>query len=162
MASAPQQVDQLTANQFNPITAVNAKGIRFVAWLQLNESGAGDDIWAIRDVPGQLPTSATLIASFPQNFISELNVFVDEDGNALVTWVGDRMPSPPTPWHIWANRFAVGGGSGSGWGTPQIIDGYATHSGTNLHPVFDHAGNAFALWQQYDCCAIHSLPEHHS
>ncbi len=149
-----QQVDQLTTNQFSPVTAVNAKGIRFIAWLQSNESGAGDDIWAIRQVPGAISTSATLVASFPQNYASELNVRVDDDGNAFATWVVDT--ASPQPRHIWANRFATGNARGSGWGTPQIIDGYSTSSGTNLHLVFDHAGNALALWQQYDCCAIHS------
>lgn len=151
---APQQVVRMTATQWNPVTAVNIKGIRFVVWQQSN--GSGDDIWATRYTPDGASANATRVASFPQDYISQLNVAVDGDGNAFVTWVVDKPPYTQ-PRRIWANRFTTGSGGGSGWGVPQAIDGYAARSATNLHLVFDRAGNAFALWQEYDCCATHSL-----
>ncbi|MES1196903.1 MAG: hypothetical protein ABUL58_08160, partial [Steroidobacter sp.] len=154
---APELIDHLTANQFGPVTAINAKGVRFVAWLQSNDSGTGNDIWAIRHVPGMASTDAVRVASFPENYISQLNVFVDEDGDAFVTWVVDRKPIPITPWHLWAVRFSAGGGPGTGWETPQIIDGYSARSATQLRLKFDHNANAIALWQEYDCCGVHSL-----
>ncbi len=166
---APQVIDRLTSTQWNQVTATNAKGVRFVAWLQANDANTGDDIWAIRYVPGVVSTAVRIasferIASYPENYISELNVFVDEDGNAFTTWVIQNYPlldpppnyNFPPAWHLWATRFVTGSGWGSGWGTPQIIDGYSKHSATNLHLVFDHTGNAFALWQEFDCCGIHS------
>ncbi|HEX2585640.1 MAG TPA: Ig-like domain-containing protein [Steroidobacteraceae bacterium] len=152
----PSRIDRLTS-QWSPVTATNAKGIRFVAWLQSNEWGTGDDIWAVRHMPGTT-SSAVRIASFPQDeYVTELNVFVDEDGNAFATWVIQKTPvTYPPAWHQWANRFVTGSGPGSGWGTAQIIDGYSTRSATNLHLVFDHAGNAVALWQEFICCGYHS------
>ena len=149
----PQLVDRTTATQWDATTAVNEKGVRFVVWQQVGDSG--NEIWAIRHTADNAAATAVRIASVGNDYISELKVSVDNDGNAFVTWVVDK--SPPLPRHIWANRFVAGSGGGTGWGAPQIIDGYAARSGTNLHLAFDRVGNAFALWQEYDCCAIHSL-----
>jgi len=151
----PQLIDRLTTEQWNPVTAVNSKGIRFVAWQQSN--GAGDDIWAVRHVPGATAAETpVLIASLGTEYASEVRVFVDENGNAFVTWQLDKS-EVWLPRRLWASRFTAGSGAGSGWGVPQAIDGYAKRSGTNLHLVFDHAGNAVALWQEWDCCGPHSL-----
>ncbi len=168
----PQLVAQTISAPVSGVhaSATNAKGIRFIAWVQ-QFSDSEEDIWAIRQVPGTTPTEPTLIASYsrispdptdphPLDRVGEINVTVDNDGNAFVTWVATISPvlEPTTqPLHLWASRFVVGSSFGSGWGTPQIIDGYAKRSATNTHLVFDKAGNAFALWQEYDCCALHSL-----
>ncbi|MGC3980653.1 MAG: hypothetical protein QM808_05285 [Steroidobacteraceae bacterium] len=151
---APMIVEHLSPDQWNPATASNNSGIRFVAWQQSN--GTGDDIWAVRHAADGTAGSPVLIAHFAQDYIAELKVSVDDAGNAFVAWVIDEAPFS-APRRLWVNRFVAGSGWGSGWGTPQVIDGYAKRSATNLHLVFDHAGNAFALWQEYDCCSIHSL-----
>jgi hypothetical protein len=142
---APQQIYNVPLGLWGPTTASNAKGVRFIVWIEANNPGVGYDVWATRQVPGQPSTDAVLVASFPNNYVSELNVFVDDDGNAFATWVTN---SAPLPVHIWVNRFSVG----SGWGTPQIINGNSKLVGSSLHLAFDHVGNALALWKEYNCC----------
>jgi hypothetical protein len=151
---APLTIDRLVPYQFNPTTATNGNGVRFSAWQQ--SLGGGDAIWVVRHLGNETDAGPFLLASFPQNYVSELALTVDDSGNAFATWIVDT-PSGPRPRHLWASRFKAGSGSGSGWSTPQIIDGYATRSATNAHLVVDHAGNAFVLWQEFDCCFIHSL-----
>lgn len=164
---ARQVIYQLLSVYAVHATARNNKGVRIVTWLRSSQTS--DDIMAVRFVPGVSTPELTLVASFsrisadptymyPIDRVAELNVVIDDDGNAFVTWVAtianssDVLHSSPI-FHLWASRFVPG----SGWNTAQIIDGYVKHSATNAHVVFDHAGNAFAMWQQYDCCGLHSI-----
>jgi len=148
----PLTTDRVAVAQgqvFNQATAVNNKGVRFVVWPQSN--GIGHDIWAFRHLPGETSSSApALVASLGKNNAEQLQVFVDDNGNAFVTWVMVNPNNFNVPQRSWANRFVAG--SGGGWGVPQAIDGYAARSSSNLHLMFDHAGNALVIWQEWDCC----------
>jgi len=158
----PQMLHQLAPGQWNAVTRHNVKGVRFILWQQTNASG-GDDIWAIRQLPGKPASAATMVASYPY-LIRELNVFVDDDGNAMASWVVSRVVNGGTNGELLRlSRFVAGTGSGSGWGSPQAIDNIPIgedgieYSGSDLHLAFDHAGNALAIWARFQCCGPHTL-----
>jgi len=155
---SPQLLYQLAPGQWNPVTRSNAKGVRFILWLQTNASG-GDDIWAMRQLPGKPAEAPTLVKSYPYNVFG-LNVFIDDDGNAMASWVVERAGNGTTLGELLrVSRFLAGTGSWAGWGTPQNLDFDFSESGENsgagLKIVFDHAGNALAVWSRYLCCAMH-------
>ncbi|HEX2586332.1 MAG TPA: Ig-like domain-containing protein [Steroidobacteraceae bacterium] len=154
----PQLLYSLAAGQWNVVTRSNAKGVRFILWLQTNASG-GDDIWAVRQLPGKPAEAPALVKSYPYG-IYDLNVFIDDDGNAMASWVVQRT-GPPYAELLRVSRFLAGTGSWAGWGTPQNLDDVYSEAGENsgsgLHIVFDHAGNALAVWGRYQCCGYHEL-----
>lgn len=69
-------------------------------------------------------------------------VAADDEGNAIAVW---HQPDGAYN-RIWANRYV----NGSGWGVAEIIGTNDTASSSIPQLAMDAAGNAFAIWIQYD------------
>jgi hypothetical protein len=69
-------------------------------------------------------------------------VAVDGNGNAVAVWYqGDGTRN-----NIWTSRYAAG----SGWGIATLLETDDTGSAQDPQVAVDGAGNAFAVWTQYD------------
>ena len=66
----------------------------------------------------------------------------DAAGNALAVW----EQSDGIRFSIWSNRYTAG----SGWGTPELIEADDTGGAECPQIAFDAAGNALAVWRQFD------------
>jgi len=127
------------AGAATPHVAVDPSGNAMAVWIQV--SGPFASIWANRYVVGTGWGTAGLAETNDTGGADGPQVAVDPSGNAVATWrqwdgaVND----------IWANRYVVG----TGWGTAELIE---TDSGEAQGSVVgvDAAGNAIAVWQQFD------------
>ncbi|MBI5055613.1 MAG: hypothetical protein HZB61_03225 [Nitrospirae bacterium] len=66
----------------------------------------------------------------------------DSSGNAIAVW--EQWGG--STYSILANRYT----SGSGWGTPELIETDDTGDALNPTITFDSSGNAIAVWEQWD------------
>ena len=120
-----------------PKIAIDEAGNAFAVWLQ--SDGSRIDVRASRFVGGAW-TAPTTIESGDGNARTPA-LAVDASGNALAVWTQYAGTRTDT----WANRF-----SGGSWGTPVRID--VSDVGSTYEPrvAVDPAGNAIAVWAQYD------------
>jgi len=127
------------ASAFAPQVAVGPSGSAAAVWVQV--SGPFASTWANRYVVGTGWGTAGLVETSDTGDASTPQVAVDPSGNAIATWRHwDGVTNS-----IWANRYVVG----TGWGTAESIE---TGSGAAQGSVVavDAAGNAIAVWQQFD------------
>jgi hypothetical protein len=75
---------------------------------------------------------------------SELQLAIHASGTAFAVWVTTQRDSGRKD--IWANRFVVD----SGWGTPVLLESNDVGSAHGPKIAMDAAGNAVAVWAQYD------------
>lgn len=86
--------------------------------------------------------TAQLIETDNAGGAGDPRVAFDTAGNALAVWTqGDG-----TRYNIWANRYTAG----SGWGTAQLIETDNASDAGNPQIAIDTAGNALAVWEQFD------------
>jgi len=129
----------------NPQVSADSSGNATVVWAQ--HDGNHYRIWSNRFVVGVGWGNAERIET---NDLGEdatgPQVSVDSSGNAIVVWYKDRDTTSMVNEDIWSNRYAVG----LGWGTAELIE--TDDSGRACYPRVstDVAGNAIAVWCQYD------------
>ncbi len=125
-------------NAFNPQVSFDKAGNAIAVWFQWD--GTQFRIYANRYVAGTGWGAAAAIETNPNNALHP-QVSFDRAGNAIAVWEQDDGIYN----RIYANRYVAG----TGWGAAAIID-----AGPNgaLHPQvsFDSAGNAIAVWDQWD------------
>jgi|GEM_PF-1204298 len=116
---------------------ITADGSAFATWVQAISS-SDCAIQASRYAPGSGWTAAEIVG--PGLCLSEPQIGMDEEGNAIVVW---NQPSGPTP-NIWANRYSAG----EGWGTAQMIesDGEGTSRGPQV--AVTPKGDALVVWRK--------------
>jgi hypothetical protein len=73
-------------------------------------------------------------------------IAVDGAGNAIAVWEQRNGTTPSSRYDLWANRYEVG----VGWGTEELIENEDLGNASRPELVMDDAGNATAVWQQYD------------
>ncbi|MCL4467384.1 MAG: hypothetical protein M1591_00425, partial [Deltaproteobacteria bacterium] len=136
-------IDAGPNNALHPQVSFDSAGNAIAVWYQ--SDGTHGRIYANRYVAGTgwsvaAIIDAGIIAANPNNALHP-QVSFDRAGNAIAVWEQDDGIYN----RIYANRYVAG----TGWGAAAIID-----AGPNgaLHPQvsFDSAGNAIAVWDQWD------------
>ena len=123
-----------------PQIASDASGNALAVWEQWD--GTRWNIQANRYAVGSGWDSAVLIETDNAGDTKFPQIASDAAGNALAVW----GQWDGTRYNIWANRYAVG----SGWGSAVLIE---TNNAGNAHApqiASDAAGNALAVWEQWD------------
>jgi hypothetical protein len=122
-----------------PQVAVDAEGNAIAVWYQF---GTLVNIWANRFDAGTGWGTALLIETDDEEHAYRPQVAVDAAGNAIAVWHQyDRTRN-----NIWANWFGVG----TGWGTALLIETDDAGDASFPQVAVDAAGNAIAVWYQYD------------
>jgi hypothetical protein len=86
--------------------------------------------------------TATLIET-DTGYADRPKIAVDGAGNAIAVW----FQSDGTRLNIWANRYTA---SSNSWGSPVLIETDNAGDAADPQIAFDGAGNAIAVWQQFD------------
>jgi hypothetical protein len=125
-----------------PQVAMDTTGNAIAVWYQ--HDGARYNIWANRfnAATGTWGT-AELIETDNLGSAYSPEIAVDTAGNAIAVWYQhDGMRN-----NIWANRYVAASGT---WGTAELIE--TDNTGDTYDPDigFDAAGNAYAVWNQFD------------
>jgi len=125
-----------------PQVAMDASGNALAVWSQYE--GTNDSIWSNRYVAGTGWGTAELIETDNSGNAYRPQLAMDSAGNAMAVW-GVMWPVDGTVDSIWANRYSAG----TGWDTAEPIE---TGSGDAGYPqvTVDSAGNAMAIWHQFD------------
>ena len=93
---------------------------------------AGEIGWQVAEL---IETDAGYLQSPPQ-------IAFDPDGNAIAVWA----QHDGTEVSIWANRYTPS----TGWGTAELIETNNVGYTENPQIAIDAAGNAIAVWDQWD------------
>ncbi len=124
----------------NPQIAFDGSGNALAVWKQ--SDGTRDNIWSNRYVAGTGWGSAQLIETDNAGDGRRPQIAFDGNGNALAVW--EQFDG--TRDNVWSNRYV----SGTGWGTPQLIESDNAGDAGNPQIAFDGSGNALAIWDQWD------------
>ncbi len=127
------------ADAFSPAVAVDPAGNAIAVWSQ--SDGTADSIFANRfDVSGSWGVPV-LIETNNNSAFSPV-VAMDAGGNAIAVWIQFDTAADS----VFANRFDAG----AGWGVAELIE--ANNVGDAFLPqvAMDAAGNATAMWQQFN------------
>ena len=124
----------------SPQVAMDEDGNAIAVWQQSDDTD--NSIWSNRYVVGDGWGTATVIED--DNSVEAVNpqVAVDSAGNAIAVW----QQSDDTDNSIWSNRYVVG----DGWGTATVIEDDNSVEAVNPQVAVDSAGNAIAVWEQFD------------
>ncbi len=122
-----------------PQVSMDASGNAVAVWSQ--DDGTRFNIRANRYVVGIGWGSGELIETDNAGNATRPQVSVDAGGNAVAVW----EQADGTRLNIWANRYVVG----IGWGSGELIE---TETGDAVLPQIsmDANGNGVAVWQQND------------
>lgn len=135
-----------------PQIAVDAAGTALAVWEQ--NDGSRHNIWANRYTVGSGWGMATLIESEDTGPATDPQIAVDAAGNAMAVW----QQHDGTRRNIWANRYTAG----SGWGTAALIESEDDGGASRPEIAIDAAGNAWAVWVQYDDPRYNIWANHYS
>ena len=126
-------------NSFDPMIDMDGSGNAVAVWRQ--DDGAIYNVVSNRYTPGSGWGTAEIIESGDGQVQPPTNVAVDDDGNALAVW----RQWDGSKYDIISNRFTPG----EVWGDEEEIE---DNEGTaeTPHIDMDDAGNAVAVWRQYD------------
>ena len=135
----PIIVDNLDSDAYSPQIAVDRNGNAFAVWEQFD--GTEYSVFSNRYNGGSWGT-ATVIENSAGDAYSP-RIAVDKNGNAIAVW----YQFDGTVNNIVAIRYLVG--LGGGWGTAAPIGAGVEHA-YNPEIAIDAAGNAIAVWEQWD------------
>lgn len=139
--SAPVQVESnATGSASRPEAGLDASGNAVIVWQQ--PDGSRESVWASRGTPGGSWTQPVLLETDDAGDVSSPRLAVDRPGNAFAVW------------HQWDGaRYNVHGASfapGVGWTPAALVDTGDAGSATDPEISADNAGNAYAVWHQWD------------
>lgn len=124
-----------------PRIAMDGAGNALAVWLQSDGSRA--NVMASRFAGGTW--TAPVAIETAEGTASAPALAVDAAGNALAVWSQAAGTAVGARTDIWANRF-----SGGNWATAVRVDGDDAGSTYEPQVAIDPAGNAIAVWAQYD------------
>ncbi len=131
-------IDAGSTGANNPQVSFDSAGNAIAVWDQ--SDGTNYRIYANRYVAGTGWGTAAIIDAGP-NYAYLPQVSIDSAGNAIAVW----KQWDGTHYRIYANRYVAG----TVWGTAAIIDA-GPNNANNPQVSFDSAGNAIAVWEQWD------------
>ena len=129
--------DDPLVDAVEPSVDVDAAGRAIAVWQEWD--GTEANVTSRRFVPGG-GWGPLEHVDLPSVDAGTPEVESDPNGNAVAVWTG---PSGVF-WSVWANRYEAG----SGWQTPEVVEGYDTgHASPPAVAVAD-GGDAFVVWHQ--------------
>ncbi len=139
----PRLINTNPGQASEPRIAMNARGDTMIVWMQYSDTVAFKvNIWAARYTaahgwePAQEIEDDSTNAYFPK-------VGIDAGGNAIATWSQNDAVQDRT--HIYANRYVVG----RGWGTGVPLQSDPNALANEPFMAMDAHGNATVAWVQY-------------
>jgi VCBS repeat-containing protein len=129
------------ADALFPQIAMDGAGNAVAVWWQYD--GTQVSIWANRYLAGTGWGTAQRIETNDAGHALYPQVAMDSAGNAVVVW----YQSDGFRDSIWSNRYEAGIGL---WGTAELIETIDTGYAIYPQVAMDGAGNAIAVWVQYD------------
>lgn len=134
-----QLIESDNGEAFNPQIAFDGSGNAFAVWQQ--HDGTRYNIWANRFSSGAWGTAA-LIETNNSGHGANPQVAGEGSGNARAVW----HQSDGARNSIWSARYV----SGTGWGTPTLVETNDTGSANDPQIGVDGSGIATVAWYQYD------------
>jgi len=129
-----------SSDELNPRIAANAQGDAVVVWLQNN--GIRADVWYSRYTAGNGWGNATQLSASNAGLGNySPQVAMNANGDAVFGWVNDTSGD----YSVWARYLPANGPMG----TAARIES-ATGGTGDVKLAIDPAGNATALWSNYD------------
>jgi hypothetical protein len=137
-ATTPVETDDADGHAvgYLPQVAVDPAGNAIVVWDQADASGS--TVWARRFVPGTGWMTASSLGTGLNPWVA-----VDAAGDALVVW----MTPDVAGFSLKARRFDI---VALGWAAATLIETEDAGLAARVRLGFDAAGNATAVWYQYD------------
>jgi hypothetical protein len=126
----------------NPQVAAGAAGNAVAVWQQPEPAGRLR-IYAASFSPGGGWGAATLVDRNNDGDSDLPKAGVDAGGNAVAVW--EQLDNSAVM-KVWANRYIAG----SGWQTPARIGSSGAGAAQNPVVAVDPAGNAVAVWEEFD------------
>jgi hypothetical protein len=127
-----------TGNANAPQVVMDSDGNAIAVWVQYD--GAYSSIYA-NHFDGTSWGTAELIETDDVGNANAPQVVMDSDGNAIAVWA----QYDGAHFSIYANHF-----DGISWGTAELIETDDVGNADSPQIVMDAAGNAMAVWVQYD------------
>lgn len=127
-------------NASNPQISFDSSGNAVAVWHQ--DDGTWENIWSNRYTSGSGWGTAGLIENDNSGDAYYPQVGVDPSGNAIVVW----YQSDGTRDNIWAVRYV----SGTGWGSPGLLESDNTGDAQYPQIAVNPSGTGAAVWQQSD------------
>jgi hypothetical protein len=129
-----------------PDLAGDGSGTFTAVWMQ--DDGVRNNVWANRYTFETGWVTAQLVEANDFGLMSP-SIAMDASGNAMATW----YQYDGSLYNIWANRYVTG----TGWGTPELVE--EDDGGNAETPVVgvDSAGNAIVVWRQWEGSRANAL-----
>jgi len=138
----PEEIDPLNQSTASfPRVAMNRGGAAIAVWEQ---GGVRNDVYVNRYSPTAGWGAPEPVENDYINSAFDVDVAIDETGNAVVVWQRAQEPFYGDDRDIWSNRYAVG----SGWGTAERIDDSERRYSTEPRVAIDSDGRSLACWHQ--------------
>ena len=137
-------MERMNYENCNPIDeeSVMNRGLIVQAFAVMIALGLVPSVFSAEGASGVGWGTAQLIETYNSGDVSNPQVSVDSAGNAIAVW----EQSDGVRNNIWSNRYVVG----TGWGIAQLIESDNTGSANNPQVSVDAAGDAIAVWAQWD------------
>jgi len=99
--------------------------------------------WGFTTADGTLSATSDQVQSDSQKILMEPRIAYLNDGSAIAVWQ-DQTKNFPYSFQAWVSHYT----SGSGWGTPELLDASTSSAEMHLNLVADSDGNALVIWSQ--------------
>jgi hypothetical protein len=132
-------IEALTGHTIGAQVAVDAGGNAIVVWSHADANYIYHLMANLYTLGSGWGTAATIENNLGDAVAPQ--IAFDNNGNAMAVWTqpSDYLSS------VWANRYI----SGSGWGTPTLIENNSSNSTYNPQVALDANGNAIVVWDQF-------------
>lgn len=150
----------------SPSIALDERGNAMVAWTTLNPETFQYNVEArLRQAKGKWSENQS-IQSDPYVDSSNVQVALNNEGNALVVWLGEESSDfGSNSINVYSNHYT----KGSGWSTDETVDEAAPYTEPQL--AMDEHGSAIAVWEKtsqgpnpyvsfHDIYAYHYSPDY--
>jgi Divergent InlB B-repeat domain len=123
--------------------AMNANGRGVLTWSELR---SGTTVYDISAMPFDLGAGwgARSAINSQTSDVSNLSAGVDDNGNAVVTWLQAKPAGLPAGRGVWANRY-----TGGTWGTAQVLNPNLAEGAINPQVAVMPSGDAIAVWRGF-------------
>jgi hypothetical protein len=135
-----QFVESAPGNAVQPQMVTYSNGDVLAVWAQYD--GARYSVWSNRYTATSGWRTAELIENQNSGDAANPQIVIDPSGNAIAVW----QQSDGVRYNIWSNRYTPG----NGWGRAELIETADEGSATDPQIAVDAAGNALAVWAQFD------------
>jgi hypothetical protein len=132
-----------SGSAFSPQIAIDASGNALAVWGQ--DDGTENSIFANRYTASNNAWGSAVVIETDNEIGHSANdpqIALDASGNAIAVW----QQSDGTRTNVWANRYSVG----TGWGTGTLIETDDAGNAYSPQIAMDANGNALAVWSQFD------------